>query len=577
MSIGYKQEIVGSVLGQGKYSEVANYSSLPAAADHTGEIYAVLAAEGVWLLSRKRAGFYYSDGISWTRLGDIKQAFNDANFTIFNNTDSSKQVKTDASGITIASVRTVTFDDADMDLSHVNLVAGNPHNVSYTDTGAAGINGAPNTNEIAIWHDSDEIKGDSNLTWDGSILTVLGQTISFPSGTRNLLIGNNAGSSITTGDDNIYIGKDTGKSSTVTSANTAIGCYALENATGGDNVAIGHRTGQGIIAGRFNTLVGRSIAKTSNMEGCTIIGYKAGEDNTGDNVTYVGRHAGQHLTGNKNIAIGYEALEGSSGSSTGSSNIAIGVEGLKSLTTSSNSVGVGWECLLQLTSGDSNTFVGAQAGRNLTTQERSVGIGQRAGYRTGSYSVSLGYYAGYTTNNGRNVFIGYRAGYSTNNTENVIIGYQAGYNSAQHGCVLIGKEAGYNNGSNDRLYIENSNSATPLIYGEFDNDVLKFYGRYSSPKQSVTLGAGDTTFAVTRNFVEVTGDGGGNTIATITGGIEGMKLTLLFVDGNVQITDDNTHAANSVDLSAAFTSADDTVLELVYDGTSWYEVSRSVN
>ena len=49
-----------------------------------------------------------------------------------------------------------------------------------------------------------------------------------------------------------------------------------------------------------------------------------------------------------------------------------------------------------------------------------------------------------------------------------------------------------------------------------------------------------------------------NTIATITGGVNGQHLTLIFVDGLVTITDDNTHGANSVDLSA-FTSADDTV------------------
>lgn len=75
----------------------------------------------------------------------------------------------------------------------------------------------------------------------------------------------------------------------------------------------------------------------------------------------------------------------------------------------------------------------------------------------------------------------------------------------------------------------------------------------------------------------ITGDAGANTIATITGGIDGQFLCLLFVDALVTITDDNSHAADSVDLSAAFTSADDTVLLLKYDGTSWYEVSRSVN
>jgi hypothetical protein len=94
---------------------------------------------------------------------------------------------------------------------------------------------------------------------------------------------------------------------------------------------------------------------------------------------------------------------------------------------------------------------------------------------------------------------------------------------------------------------------------------------------SPTLGVGATTFIASQNIMTITGDGGGNTIATITGGVTGQHLTLIFVDALVTITDDNTHAADTVDLSAAFTSADDTVLQLVYNGTSWYEVSRSVN
>ncbi|MFQ5630490.1 MAG: hypothetical protein ACE5I1_17090, partial [bacterium] len=57
----------------------------------------------------------------------------------------------------------------------------------------------------------------------------------------------------------------------------------------------------------------------------------------------------------------------------------------------------------------------------------------------------------------------------------------------------------------------------------------------------------------------------------------GGFLTLIFVDGLVTITDDNTHAADTIDLNAAFTSADDTVLRLEHDGNSWYEVSRSAN
>ena len=98
-------------------------------------------------------------------------------------------------------------------------------------------------------------------------------------------------------------------------------------------------------------------------------------------------------------------------------------------------------------------------------------------------------------------------------------------------------------------------------------------------KQEITLAAAATTFSAKQKLVVVTGDGGGNTVATITGPMTqaGNVIRLLFVDTNVTITNDNTHAADSVDLSAAFTSADDTVLEIMYDGTSWYEVSRSVN
>lgn len=94
---------------------------------------------------------------------------------------------------------------------------------------------------------------------------------------------------------------------------------------------------------------------------------------------------------------------------------------------------------------------------------------------------------------------------------------------------------------------------------------------------AVTLGAAATTFALTHTLMTITGDGGANTLATITGAGAGQILTLLFVDALVTVTDDNTHAADSIDLSAAFTSADDTTLQLIYNGTSWYEVSRSVN
>lgn len=110
-----------------------------------------------------------------------------------------------------------------------------------------------------------------------------------------------------------------------------------------------------------------------------------------------------------------------------------------------------------------------------------------------------------------------------------------------------------------------------------DGNVELGTGHVNRTCSAETLGAGVTTFAVTGDVMVITGDAGANTIATITGGGTGQELTLIFVDGNVTITDTDAHTANTVDLSAAFTSADDTVLKLIFDGTSWYEVSRSVN
>lgn len=102
-------------------------------------------------------------------------------------------------------------------------------------------------------------------------------------------------------------------------------------------------------------------------------------------------------------------------------------------------------------------------------------------------------------------------------------------------------------------------------------------GQFGGANVPLTLPAAVTGFTSASNVMTITGDGGGNTIATITGGFSGQEMSLIFADGLVTITDDNSHASNTIDLSAAFVSAADTVLKLLFNGTSWYEVSRSVN
>lgn len=96
-----------------------------------------------------------------------------------------------------------------------------------------------------------------------------------------------------------------------------------------------------------------------------------------------------------------------------------------------------------------------------------------------------------------------------------------------------------------------------------------------SNRVQFTIATGATTFSVASNYMVLTA-AAGVTIASITGGREGMILTLQFTDANVTITDTGTGAADTVNLDAAFTSAANAILQLIFDGTSWREVGRGI-
>lgn len=110
----------------------------------------------------------------------------------------------------------------------------------------------------------------------------------------------------------------------------------------------------------------------------------------------------------------------------------------------------------------------------------------------------------------------------------------------------------------------------------FNGALTTFAGEFASSSTStITLAAAATTFAVVRNQHIVDCDGGGNNIATITAGSNAFYV-FEFVDANCTLVDDDTHAANTIDLTGAATnqvSADDMVILLYFNGTSWYQVA----
>ena len=57
-----------------------------------------------------------------------------------------------------------------------------------------------------------------------------------------------------------------------------------------------------------------------------------------------------------------------------------------------------------------------------------------------------------------------------------MIGLFAGGTNIGSDNIFLGCHAGYFEQGDNKLYIENSNSTLPLIYGEFDNDFLRING-----------------------------------------------------------------------------------------------------
>jgi hypothetical protein len=154
------------------------------------------------------------------------------------------------------------------------------------------------------------------------------------------------------------------------------------------------------------------------------------------------------------------------------------------------------------TSGDDDwdTFIGAGAGHSNTTGSFNTFLGQSAGYSntTGYQNTFLGNFAGhYNTTGTYNTFLGRCAGeYNTTGYWNTFLGSWAGYsNTTGHGNVFVGLNAGYNEIGSNKLYIDNSDTSAPLIYGEFDTRNLTIYGNLEviGPYQGLVYLSDNTT------------------------------------------------------------------------------------
>jgi hypothetical protein len=91
----------------------------------------------------------------------------------------------------------------------------------------------------------------------------------------------------------------------------------------------------------------------------------------------------------------------------------------------------------------------------------------------------VGHYAGVSNTSGyHNLIVGNGSGYSnTTGIENTMLGYMAGSsNFTGSNNVFLGYQAGYSETGSNKLYIDSSNTSTPLIYGDFSSNYLRFNG-----------------------------------------------------------------------------------------------------
>jgi trimeric autotransporter adhesin len=287
----------------------------------------------------------------------------------------------------------------------------------------------------------------------------------------------------------------------------------------------------------------------------TLIGLESGDSllPSGDNGKYnsfIGFRAGKNTkAGRRNIAIGYQA-----GLSNNSNfNIIIGDEAGK------------------INNGAYNTFIGYLAGTSNTTGAGNSFIGRGSGQNntTGTNNAFLGTYSGlYNKTGNSNIFIGNTAGCTdTSGSSNICIGVAAGY-SNRNGSknIFIGNNAGYSETKSNKLYISNSSTTSPLIYGDFDSygsvdsAYIKINGYLAKTVGSAVASA--TTITPTGMIFHVTGT---TAIATI-------NLPYATFTGSITIIPDGAFTTTTTggNIALASTAVLSRAIIFTYDGSKWY-------
>ena len=221
------------------------------------------------------------------------------------------------------------------------------------------------TNNLMLGVGSDAGTGDTGL-----FIGYLAGGDGLNTGDRNTAIGVSSLQKNTSGTRNVGLGSATLAANTIGSNNLAIGYANLEaNTTALHNVAIGSLALSSVTISGYNTAIG------------------------GESQRYFARAGDAY-----NVSVGYNALIGINGSSTGRRNVTVGSLSQVDCTTGSDNISMGTRGGSENRTGSSNTLIGSFSGQGTNTYSHSLNtfLGYSSGFliRTGSSNVFLGANAG---------------------------------------------------------------------------------------------------------------------------------------------------------------------------------------